>query len=325
MNIEKIKLLKKGELHVHLNGLVSSNIIKNIINEEKCSIPFDFNLNDDLTIAKPAKTLAEYLKPWQVLRLIPNNRHNLKIIVNNAFENLKSQNIRFAEIRNSIIYISKLNNISIHKALGWLISDIAECSIKYNIKAGLILTVSRGEFALEHLSLLLDAYEKLNKPPTIVGLDLAGNEELPYTKDLAASFKTAKQKYNLNITIHAGETGNFENINSAILHFDADRIGHGTAAPKSELTMTLLKERNICVEVCPISNRLTNAVPEHDAHPVIELIKHEIPFVICSDNPSIHQSTLSDDYHQFILETNSIKHIDNMFNTQRDFSFIKGL
>lgn len=323
MNLDSIKKMDKGELHVHLNGLVSTKVIRKMIQSELCEIPKNFDLSVDLNVLRPAQSLVEYLRPWQVLRLIPRNRGHLRLIVESAFENLKADSVSFVEIRNSVIYIASLNNISVDKALFWLIEEIENASYKYEIKAGLILTVSRGSSANEHLEILLRAYRKLRFPKCVIGLDLAGNEDTDSPKETARSFLKAKSEYGLKLTIHAGETGNCENIRKAIIEFGADRIGHGTAASKSDEVMGLLKDRDICLEVCPISNRLTKAVGEYEDHPVKTFIANDVPFVICSDNPAIHASSLSFDYYRFLCETNSEQHLRDMYLNQKKYSFLE--
>ncbi len=325
MDRNEIQLMEKGELHVHLNGLVSTDLVRDLIARDGSELPSGFDLDRDLNISLPADSLASYLKPWQALRLIPKSRNCLGLLVESAFVNLKSQNITFVEIRNSIIYLALLNNISVDEALYWILSEIEDASEKYKIKAGLVLTVSRGDYATDHLRSLLGAYEKLGRPSTIVGLDLAGNEDVSSPIDIGSRFLGAKEKYGLKVTIHAGETGRIENIISAVNEFGADRIGHGTAASKSVEVMELLKDRDICVEVCPISNRLTTAVTETESHPVIDFIKNNVPFVICSDNPSIHSSSLTEDYLEFYRETNSSQHLRDMYSYQKKYTFIKGL
>ncbi len=89
--------------------------------------------------------------------------------------------------------------------------------------------------------------------------------------------------------------------------------------------MELLKDRGICIEVCPISNRLTNAVNGSELHPVIDFIDNNVPFVICSDNPSIHSSSLTEDYLEFYRVTNSSQHLRDMYSNQKKYCFIKGL
>jgi adenosine deaminase len=45
-----------------------------------------------LNISLSADSLASYLKPWQVLRLIPKSKSNLRMIVESAFLNLTFAN-----------------------------------------------------------------------------------------------------------------------------------------------------------------------------------------------------------------------------------------
>lgn len=322
---DSILEMEKGELHVHLNGLVSSDLVIKLLEKNVIDIPPGFDLEKDLNVLEPAKNLASYLKPWDLLRFVPKSRADLTFIVFNAFENLKKGNVRFVEIRNSVLYIALLNEVNLEVALAWLLEDISRASECYNIKAGLILTITRGDYSLEQLRSLLNAYVKLGKPDLIVGLDLAGDEDINVSSALAYEFVRARTEFGLKITIHAGETGNFENINVAVNDFKADRIGHGTAAIKSQFTLDLLRQKDICVEVCPISNRLTNAVSDREPHPVIEFINNRVPFVICSDNPAIHRSSINQDYIEFYRETKSSIHIEQMLSLQKKYSFIKGL
>jgi len=322
---QQIKKMNKGELHVHLNGLVSTELIRALLIEENIEIPTGFDLYKDLSRTTPSPDLATYLKPWQVLRLIPRSQGSLRLIVDSAFKNLKAQNVTFVELRSSVIYIALLNNISVPTALYWLLSEIEFASVKYNIKAGLIMTISRGDYAVDHLRALLSAYTDIGKPALVVGLDLAGNEDVAIPENTGLLFCKAKNDYGLKITIHAGETGNPENIKEAIFKFNADRIGHGTAAYKSQEIMKILTDKNICLEICPISNRLTGAVSTNESHPVSTFIKMGVPFVICSDNPSIHNSSITEDYLEFYRETNNDASIQNMLNAQKKYTFLRDI
>ncbi|MFE1571248.1 hypothetical protein ACFIQG_05465, partial [Comamonas odontotermitis] len=178
-------------------------------------------------------------------------------------------------------------------------------------------------FGLE--STLLQAFEDLGRPKEVVGLDLAGDEEMSYPTELPSMFRDAKDRFGLGITIHAGETGRAENVRSAVDLFDADRIGHGTAAGKDPCLLELLAERRICVEVCPISNRLTGAVPRDETHPLQEFRRHGVPFVICSDNPAIHQHGLVDDHAAAMAEGLSICDMQQQYETAKRHSFMERL
>ena len=323
--LEAIPKMEKGELHVHLNGLVSSELVIKLLENNSIDVPQELDLRKDLNVLKPVENLSEYLKPWKLLRLVPKSRSDLTLIVCNAFKNLRKSKVTFVELRNSVLYIAKLNKVKVDVAMAWLLEDISKASEYYNIKSGLILTITRGNDSLEQINFLLDAYSKLGKPDLIIGLGLAGDEKINVSSSLAHEFVCAKEKFGLKITIHAGEIGNFKNIVIAVNDFKADRIGHGIASIKSRTTLDLLRDNDICIEVCPISNRLTNAVSENESHPVIEFINNGVPFVICSDNPSIHGSSINQDYIEFYHKTKSSIHIKKMLETQRKYSFIGGL
>jgi adenosine deaminase len=314
-------MLDKADLHLHLNGLFSTEVIKNVLADENTFIPHDFKIEQDLNILNPKRSLASYLKPWDVLRLIPRKRSNLSKLIDSGFDNLYSNNVRYVEIRSSIIYLSLLQQKSLEETIELLIYELRRAAEKRNIEFRLIITIPRNEYSLAYLSTLLVAYSSIGKPKEIVGLDLAGNEEYPIPKNLGKMFKLAKDDFGFKITIHAGETGNLNNIHEAIYLFGADRIGHGTIAGNCEKTMEILAKKDICIEVCPISNRRTGAVKSTEFHPVREFIKHNVPFVLCSDNPGIHMASLSDDYYDFYKETKRFDILENIYSTQMKYSF----
>lgn len=67
----------RGELHVHMNGAVPVSTIREIMADEATSFPTGFDVERDMTRLAPCQSLAEYLSPWQVLRLFPKNAQTL--------------------------------------------------------------------------------------------------------------------------------------------------------------------------------------------------------------------------------------------------------
>jgi adenosine deaminase len=321
--IDHIASLSKGELHVRLNGLVETTVLADLLKAEAGGEIGGIDLQKALTRRSTCGCLTEYLAGWDLLRLVPRSRRSLRLLVQSAFLQLKRQNTSFAEIRSSVIYISLLNEIPVSESLRWLVEEIEVASRAQQIEAGLIMTIPRGDYAAESLRALLAAVMQLGRPKTVVGVDLAGNENTYVSPDLQPLFLKAKHELGLGVTIHAGDTGIVENIRQAVIDFGADRIGHGTAAGKCDYTMALLAEHDICVEVCPISNRLTGASPPGEAHPLVHFITKNVPFVICSDNPSLHQANLNADYLEFIRESNRSDLLDEMLTRQRKFAFLE--
>jgi adenosine deaminase len=315
----------RGELHVHINGAISMSTIRKILTDEKTKLPAEFELERDLIRTMPCQSLAEYLTPWQVLRLFPKTRENLDRLALAVVAGLADNKVRFAELRSSVLYLTTLQKCSPAQALERLIESTGKAAHRHSIRRGLILTVTRGDYSAVGLSTLLQAFKDLGEPKDVIGLDLAGDEEMTYSSELPSLFREAKDRFGLGITIHAGETGRVENIWSAVKQFDADRIGHGTAAGKDPALLELLSAKGICVEVCPISNRLTGAIPLNEAHPIQEFRRYGVPFVICSDNPAIHQRGLADDQAVAMAEGLSISDMQRQYEVAKRYSFMGDL
>lgn len=317
------KALPKGELHIHLFGAITTSVALDLIkmgNEDSSSYTPTV---EDLRVPAGCCNLAQYLTPWKFLRLIPQGKEALQIIVDDVFRQLHTENVKFVELRNTIVNIAKLNFVSTKVAMLWIIECITCSSTKYGIIAGLILTIQRGPSAYSDFTQLAESYKALKCPKIIVGFDIAGDESIPTDNRIAHELTILKEKYDLGITIHAGETGNIKNVIEAVNIFKADRIGHGTAALQNDDILTLLHEKNICLEICPISNELTGAINSSNIHEFEKLIEYKIPFVICSDNPGIQNSTLSSDYAKLssMLGVELIN--EKMFKVQSEHTFIK--
>lgn len=315
----------RGELHVHMNGAIPASTILEIMADEATVLPTGFDFARDMVRLAPCQTLADYLIPWQVLRLFPRKRKNLDRIAYAVAESLAENSVRFVELRSSVLYLTGLQSCSPANALERLIESTGDAARNHGIRRGLILTVTRGDYSAANLATLLQAYKDLGEPKDVVGLDLAGDEEMAHPVELPSLFREAKDKFGLGITIHAGETGRAENVRSAVELFHADRIGHGTAAGSDPKLLDLLFAKGICVEVCPISNRLTGAVPWDEAHPLQEFRRHGVPFVICSDNPAIHQRGLADDQAAAMTEGLSICDMQLQYEVAKRYSFMEGL
>jgi aminodeoxyfutalosine deaminase len=83
-----------------------------------------------------------------------------------------------------------------------------------------------------------------------------------------------------------------------------ERIGHGIAAIHDPALMDLLASRRIVLEVCPVSNLRTGALATQlrkpDAsireHPLPRLLRHGIPVVLSTDDPSMFHTSLNEEY-----------------------------
>ncbi|TVR12859.1 MAG: adenosine deaminase [Planctomycetota bacterium] len=157
----------------------------------------------------------------------------------------------------------------------------------------------RQESAAQVIHTAVHAQQQLGD--FIVGIDLAGDESQAeahtFSQHLEQAFAAC-----LPITIHAGEGTPAQAIWQATYRLHADRIGHGlTLADHPDLARRF-RDRRICVELCPTSNR--EVVGFHDPnypgsqrpYPLSTLLAMGVPCTLCTDNPGISRTTLADEY-----------------------------
>lgn len=77
-----------------------------------------------------------------------------------------------------------------------------------------------------------------------------------------------------------------QNIKDALGLAGIRRIGHGIEAIKSRPLMQELANADVCLEICPVSNRLLGYVPRLDQHPLPQLLAHGVTCCIAADDPS---------------------------------------
>jgi len=138
-------------------------------------------------------------------------------------------------------------------------------------------------------------------PKFVVGLDMAGDEQRGDPQKLAQYF-TAAFEACLRITIHAGEGESADKIWKSAYHLHADRIGHGLTLVENQELAKRFRDRRICLELCPTSNR--EVVGYHDPdnpgsaaiYPLRKLMDMGVPLTLCTDNPGISQTTLAEEY-----------------------------
>ena len=111
-----------------------------------------------------------------------------------------------------------------------------------------------------HLKLAAELQEEY--PDFVVGFDLVGQEDLgrPLVEFASQLLEAKAANPKLNFFFHAGETdwqgsqADF-NIMDAVL-LNATRIGHGYSITKHPEVLKMAKERDIPIELCPISNQV---------------------------------------------------------------------
>lgn len=120
-------------------------------------------------------------------------------------------------------------------------------------------------------------------PNFIVGFDLVGQEDVG--KPLNSYVEKLKEiSQNGRFFFHAGETNWFNtdadvNLIDAVL-MNTKRIGHGYSLYKHPVLWAAFKEKDIAIEVSPISNQVLHLVQDLRNHPAAFYISENVPIVV---------------------------------------------
>ncbi|KAL9898306.1 adenosine deaminase 2-like [Glossina fuscipes fuscipes] len=299
------KMPKGGALHLHALASVSPEwIIKNITYLSSLKKCINRMKNTIRTVW--GKFVQMFFGLWDAVHYLP----AAKAFYWRLLEELYEDNVMYAELRVELFRNGRLDRERSILQL-WEITEQFKKEHPDFLGVRLIYTVLCGSKPDE----LQEYYSRLKnyttrQPDKLVGFDMVGPEDLdPRLLSFADNLIELSDK--TKFFFHAGETNSYGdtdlNLVDAIL-LNTTRIGLGYALSKHPLLMKIIKEKDIPVEVCPISNQVLHLVSDLRNHPGAILLANNIPMVISNDAPAFWGvQGLSYDYYYAIMSLASNK------------------
>jgi aminodeoxyfutalosine deaminase len=138
------------------------------------------------------------------------------------------------------------------------------------------------------------AAEMRREHDSIIGIGIGGDERRTGAEPFRELYIEARDN-ELRLTAHAGESVGPEGIWGAI-NIGAERIGHGLTAIGDRELMGILAERQIPIEICISSNIRTGCCTTLADHPVRQYFDSGLMVTLNSDDPSMFESDLENEY-----------------------------
>ena len=295
------------ELHRHLEGSLRLRTLLDVGRAHGLGLPNTNQLRELVQIGEEeAFTFENFLSKFQTLRLFYRSPEVIQRVTQEAIADAAADNIRYLELRFTPIALGRAEGFPLSDVMDWVIEGARQASEMHGIKTSLIASVNRHEGPEIAQQVAQLAAERAGKG--IVGLDLAGNEADYSGLPFAGVFREARQA-GLRITVHAGEWGPAINVMEAITQLGAERIGHGVRVLEDPSITALARERQTIFEVCVTSNYQSGVIPALSVHPLPRMLSLGLNATINTDDPSISQITLSDEY-QLVCENLNISTAD---------------
>lgn len=279
--IEEIKNMPKVELHLHLDGSVNLDLASKLSN-----LPLEM-IKEKMIAQDKCQDLTEYLTKFDFPISLMQTKENLFKVAKSLVQDLEKDNVIYAEIR-----FAPMQHIKKGLSLDDVILSILDGLKSAKVKTNLILCLMRNHDYETNLKVINLAQKYLNKG--VCAIDLAGDEIKYDINNFQKLFETAKEKH-LPFTIHAGETSSSEAVITAI-NYGAKRIGHGIKTINDKKTINLIKQKDILLELCPTSNIQTNVIDIYQNHPILKLYKENVPISINTDNRTVSNISLTEEY-----------------------------
>ncbi|WP_344631001.1 adenosine deaminase [Streptomyces glaucosporus] len=282
--------LPKAELHVHHVGSASPRIVAELAaRHPDPAVPTDPEaLAEYFTFRDFAHFIEVYLSVVDLVR----DAEDVRLLTYEVARDMARQNIRYAEL--TVTPYSSTRRGIPEVAFMEAIEDARRAA---EAELGVVLRWCfdiPGEAGLESAEETARLACEL-RPEGLVSFGLGGPEIGVPRPQFKPYFDRAIAN-GLHSVPHAGETTGPQTVWDALTSLRAERIGHGTSAPRDPKLLEYLAEHQIPLEVCPTSNLATRAVASLDEHPVTEMVKAGVLVTINSDDPPMFGTDLCTEY-----------------------------
>jgi adenosine deaminase len=290
-----LRALPKVDLHRHLEGSLRLETLAEVAITHGVDLPsYDIeDLRPYVQVTDEEPNFHAFLEKFNFLRRFYSKREAIERVAYEAVADAAADNVRYLELRFSPRTLAQNQGFTLIEVTDWVIDAVRQAQEDHNLTTRLIVTLKRDATPEEAAEVVRVALERAGRG--IVGIDLAGDEVNFPIEPFIELLRDVKRE-GLGLTVHAGEATGAQSVRRAVEDLGADRIGHGIRAVEDPGVMALLLRSGTTLEICPTSNIHTAAVPHLARHPLRSFQNRGIRVTLNTDDPSISNTTLTDEY-----------------------------
>lgn len=287
--LDFINNIPKAELHLHIEGSLEPELMFFLAQKNNIQLPYKNiqEVKDAYNFANLQSFLDLYYNGAKVL-ITQEDFYNL------TFEYLKKchkQNILHTEIffdpqthtHRGVKFSTVINGIK---------QALNDAKNEFKISSKLIMCFLRHLSQEDAFKTLEEALE-FKEDIEAIGLDSSeiGNPPSKFKE----VFKKAKE-LGFKLVAHAGEEASYKYINEALDLLEVNRIDHGVQAIQDEQLMQRLKQTQIALTVCPLSNTKLKVFKTMQEHNIKKMLEFGLNVTVNSDDPAYFGGYLNENF-----------------------------
>lgn len=286
-----IEALPKAELHLHIEGTLEPELMFEIARRN--SIPIKYSSVNDLREAYRFRNLQDFLDIYYAAANVLVHERDFYDLTIAYLQRAHTDNVVHAEMFfDPQTHTSR--GISFDTVINGIWEAMCDARTRLGISSKLILCFLRH---LSEKSAMETLQSALNHKDKIVGIGLDSSEKGNPPGKFFNVFGRAREE-GFFVVAHAGEEGPCEYVWEAIELLGAERIDHGVASAADAALMEELRDREIALTVCPLSNLKLQVVSDLNQLPIKTFLKKGIRVTLNSDDPAYFGGYINENYLQ---------------------------
>jgi aminodeoxyfutalosine deaminase len=285
-----IKAFPKIELHVHLEGTVRPATLLEIARRNDYALPAE--TEDEVAALYDFRDFAHFIEVWVLTTNALQRAEDFRqVLVDYAAE----------AVAHGAVYLEGIfspaerarRGVSWEEMFEGYCDGAAEARELHGVEVRLTPDITRG-FTMEEAEETV-RWASRYRDRGVVGVGLGGLEAEYPPEPYSPVFERARGD-GLAAVPHAGEVAGPASVRSALDALGAERVRHGIRAVEDPSLVDELRERELVLDVCPLSNLRTGAVASLDEHPLRRLVTAGVLCSVSTDDPAMFDTDLTRDY-----------------------------
>jgi aminodeoxyfutalosine deaminase len=277
----------KIELHVHLEGTVRAETLLEIARRNDYSLPAD--TVDGLAKLYEYRDFAHFIEVWILTTNALRRRDDFRQVVLDYAAEAAEHGAVYLEAIFSPAERAK-RGVDWDEMFSGYCEGAQAAPGEHGVEVRLTPDIFRGATAEEAQQVV--HYSARYRDRGVVGVGLGGLEAEYPPEAYTAVFERVHAE-GLASVPHAGEVAGPESIRGALDALGAKRIRHGIRAVEDPELLAGLRDREIVLDVCPVSNVRTGAVRALEEHPLPQLLEAGVLCTINTDDPAMFDTDLT--------------------------------